>query len=152
MTTGDSNPWQFVKWLMCIKFGGYVWHCWYNAFGIGPPLMCNIVCGKFKYIPEKYALSPTPTTKDSWDTSLTWETSPSDRHTWAEHVRKKNVVTPFLLIKRGLAFHFNKFEFPSLKNTLCQVWIKLVQWLWICGKVGRNYPSCYGEDFQKLSM
>ena len=33
--------------------------------------------------------------------------------------------------KKGVAFHFNKFEFSLPKNALCQVWLKLAkQWFW----------------------
>ena len=28
------------------------------------------------------------------------------------------------------ALHLNKYEFPSLKNAFCQVWLKVVQWFW----------------------
>ena len=28
------------------------------------------------------------------------------------------------------AFHLNKLEFPSPKDDLCQVWLKLAQWFW----------------------
>ena len=33
------------------------------------------------------------------------------------------------LEKRG-ALHLNKLESPSLKDALCQVWLKLAQWFW----------------------
>ena len=30
----------------------------------------------------------------------------------------------------GSSIHLNKFKFPSPKDTLCHVWLKLVQWFW----------------------
>ena len=41
-----------------------------------------------------------------------------------------NIFTLFhyyLALEKGMALHLNKIEFPSHKNTLCQVWQKLVQ-------------------------
>ena len=29
-----------------------------------------------------------------------------------------------------MTLHLNKLEFPSSKDCLCQVWLKLVQWFW----------------------
>ena len=34
----------------------------------------------------------------------------------------------YLPLGKGRALHWNKLESPSLKNVLCQVWLKLVQW------------------------
>ena len=31
-------------------------------------------------------------------------------------------------MKRGVALHLNKFEFPLPNDALCQVWLKLPQW------------------------
>ena len=47
-----------------------------------------------------------------------------------------NFVNVFLLFRnyiyislgKGRAFHFNKLEYPSPKDDLCQVWLKLAQW------------------------
>ena len=36
----------------------------------------------------------------------------------------------YLLLEKGEALHLNKLEFPLPKDALCQVWLKLVQWLW----------------------
>ena len=36
----------------------------------------------------------------------------------------------YLPLKRGLALPLNKLESPSLKDALCQVWLKLAQWFW----------------------
>ena len=44
-----------------------------------------------------------------------------------------NVFTLFrnyLPLEKGGALHLNKLESPSLRNTLCQVWLKLAQWFW----------------------
>ena len=35
-----------------------------------------------------------------------------------------------LPLQKGGALHLNKHEFPSPNDALCQVWLKLVQWLW----------------------
>ena len=36
----------------------------------------------------------------------------------------------YLSLEKGGVLHLNKLEFPSPKNALCQVWLKLAQWLW----------------------
>ena len=36
----------------------------------------------------------------------------------------------YLPFAKGGALHLNRFESPSPKDTLCQVWLKLVQWFW----------------------
>ena len=36
----------------------------------------------------------------------------------------------YLPIEKGGALHLNKLESPSPKDALCQVWLKLAQWLW----------------------
>ena len=33
-------------------------------------------------------------------------------------------------LKKVLTFHVNRLEFPSPKDALCQVWLKLAHWLW----------------------
>ena len=44
----------------------------------------------------------------------------------------------YLPLEKGGALHLNKLESPSPKDTLCQVWLKLVQWFlrrrWKCVK------------------
>ena len=35
----------------------------------------------------------------------------------------------YLHFRKGEAFHLNKLESPSPKDALCQVWLKLAQWL-----------------------
>ena len=34
----------------------------------------------------------------------------------------------YLPLEKGVTLHLYKLEFPSLKNALCQVWLKLTQW------------------------
>ena len=36
----------------------------------------------------------------------------------------------YLPFDKGGALHLNKLESPSLKDALCQVWLKLVHWFW----------------------
>ena len=36
----------------------------------------------------------------------------------------------YLPLEKGVALHLNKLDSPLPKNTLCQVWLKLVQWFW----------------------
>ena len=36
----------------------------------------------------------------------------------------------YLPFGKGVAFHLNKLESPSPRDTLCQVWLKLAQWFW----------------------
>ena len=36
----------------------------------------------------------------------------------------------YLPLEKGRALHLNKFESPSLKDALWQVWLKLAQWFW----------------------
>ena len=36
----------------------------------------------------------------------------------------------YLHLEKGGALLLNKLEFPSPKDTLCQVWLKLAQWFW----------------------
>ena len=35
-----------------------------------------------------------------------------------------------LPLEKGVVLHLNELEFPSHKDVLCQVWLKLVQWFW----------------------
>ena len=55
---------------------------------------------------------------------------------WFLRRRFLKVVNLFLLIPnylpfgKGVALRLNKLEFPSPKDTLCQVWLKLAQWFW----------------------
>ena len=36
----------------------------------------------------------------------------------------------YLPLEEGMALHLNKAEFPSTKDVLCQVWLKMAQWFW----------------------
>ena len=36
----------------------------------------------------------------------------------------------YLHLEKGVALHLNKLEYPSTKDALCQVWLKLAQWFW----------------------
>ena len=38
-----------------------------------------------------------------------------------------SLICNYLPMGKGGALHLNKFESPSSKNALCQVWLKLVQ-------------------------
>ena len=55
---------------------------------------------------------------------------------WFLRRRFFNFVNVFLLfhnylhLEKGEALNLNKLEFPSPKDTLCQVWLKLAQWFW----------------------
>ena len=33
-------------------------------------------------------------------------------------------------LEKGMALYLNQLEFPSPKDALCQVWLKLAQWFW----------------------
>jgi hypothetical protein len=47
-----------------------------------------------------------------------------------------NILGNFLLfcyyfpLKKGAALYLNNLEFPPPKDKLCQLWLKLAQWLW----------------------
>ena len=49
---------------------------------------------------------------------------PSFEQIWIPFKRR---ATP---LEKGLALHLNEFEFPSQKDALCQVWLKLAQRFW----------------------
>ena len=36
----------------------------------------------------------------------------------------------YLSLEKGGTLHLNKFEFPTLKDALCEFWMKLAQWFW----------------------
>ena len=40
------------------------------------------------------------------------------------------ILQPFPFLEGCLASHLNKLESPSLKDTLIQVWLKLIQNFW----------------------
>ena len=52
---------------------------------------------------------------------------------WRKFLNFLNVFSLFriyLPLEKGRAIHLNKFESPSPKKALCQVWLKLAQWFW----------------------
>ena len=55
---------------------------------------------------------------------------------WFWRWRLQNFVNVFLLfrnhlpLERDSTLHLNTLESPSLKDALCQVWLKLAQWFW----------------------
>ena len=55
---------------------------------------------------------------------------------WSWRRRFLNFVNIFTLFRnylhlaKGWAIHLNKIESSSLKEALCQVWLKLTQWFW----------------------
>ena len=60
----------------------------------------------------------------------------------------------YLPLERGGGFHLNKFESPSPKDALCQVWLKLAQWFWrrrflnffkLLGPIDRKFHG-HGEN------
>ena len=56
-----------------------------------------------------------------------------DQWFWRRFLKVVNLFLLFpnyLPFGKGMALHLNKFESPSSKNTLCQVWLKLDQWFW----------------------
>ena len=65
-----------------------------------------------------------------WYTNI----SPSDKKSlilsWPERPVGLLLLFPnYLPFWKGMA-HLNKLEFPSPGDTLCQAWLKLVQWFW----------------------
>ena len=40
------------------------------------------------------------------------------------------LIGNYLPLEKGGSFHLNKLESPSLKEALCQIWLKLAQWFW----------------------
>ena len=64
-----------------------------------------------------------------WDESV--KNLQSDRRTDGRQANFVNVFSLFcnyLPLDKGMALHLNKLESPLLKNTLCQVWLKLSQY------------------------
>ena len=56
--------------------------------------------------------------------------------------RNFNIFAPW---KRSWFFILNKLEFPLLKDSLCQVWLKLVRWFsdrWADGRTDRQRMKC----------
>ena len=64
-----------------------------------------------------------PCAKLLWNwPSGSWE---EDFHIWLMYFHYYIIISPW---KRGGGLHLNKFESPSPKDALCQVWLKLAQW------------------------
>ena len=42
------------------------------------------------------------------------------------HVFPLDLFHYYVLLEKDVALHMNKLEFPSLKDALCQIWLKLV--------------------------
>ena len=55
----------------------------------------------------------------------------------------------YLPLEKGRALQLNKLEFPSLKDTLCHVWLKLAQWFWRrrwkCRKFSKKTDKFWSE-------
>ena len=55
---------------------------------------------------------------------------------WFLRRRFFNFVNVFSLfrnyfpVEKGVSLHLHKLGFPSSKDALCQVWLKLAQWIW----------------------
>ena len=47
----------------------------------------------------------------------------------------------YLPLEKGGALHLNKVESPSLKDALCKVWLKFVQWFW--RKIFLNFVNVF---------
>ena len=52
------------------------------------------------------------------------------RRRFLNFINLYNLFSNYLPLEKGGALHLNKFESPSLIDTLCQVWLKLAQWFW----------------------
>ena len=52
------------------------------------------------------------------------------RETFPSNKQPGAILQPFPFLEGFLAFHLNKLESPSLKDTLIQVWLKLTQSFW----------------------
>jgi hypothetical protein len=55
-------------------------------------------------------------------------------------------------LERGYPLPLNKFESPSNKDDLCQVWLKLAQWFWrrrFLNDPNRFLHFCYYLPFEK---
>ena len=52
------------------------------------------------------------------------------RRRFLNFVKVFSLLCSYLPLGKGVAIHLNKLEFPILKDTLCQVSLKLAQWFW----------------------
>jgi hypothetical protein len=53
----------------------------------------------------------------------------------------------YLPLEKGYLLHLNKLQFPSLKDDLCQVWLKLAQWFWRRRFLNDPTPFLYFCDY-----
>ena len=67
------------------------------------------------------------------------------RRRFSNFVNVFSLFRNYLPLEEGRTHHLNKFESPLPKDALCQVWLKLAQWIW-------NWLSGSGEDFLISSM
>ena len=51
-----------------------------------------------------------------------------ERKIFFNFVNEFSLFRDYLPLEKGGALHLNKFESPSPKNALCQVWLKLAKW------------------------
>ena len=52
------------------------------------------------------------------------------KHLFFNFVNVFSIVRYYLPLKKDVALYFYRLKFPSPKNALCQVWMKLDQLLW----------------------
>ena len=52
------------------------------------------------------------------------------RRRFFNFVKVFSLFRNYLPLEKGGVLHLNKLEFPSPKDALCQVWLKLAQWFW----------------------
>ena len=72
----------------------------------------------------------TSTWKMAWNLSVeTWMSFTKRWVVFFQYSNVVNVVMPsrnYLYLKKDIAIHLNKLEFPSSNDALCQVWLKLI--------------------------
>ena len=78
---------------------------------------------------------------------------------WFLRRRFFNFINVFLLflnyfiLEKGWALHLNKLEFPSPKDDLCQVWLKLAQRFWrLKMKKWKVYDDVNDNDGQRTNF
>ena len=58
-----------------------------------------------------------------------WPSGSIEEDFWSMYFRYI-LITLYLLLEKGEALHLNNLIYPSPKDGLCQVWLKLAQWFW----------------------
>ena len=53
-----------------------------------------------------------------------------EKRIYTNFVNVFSLFPNYLPLKKGGAFHLNNLKSTSLKDALCQVWLKLAQWFW----------------------